>query len=145
MSEKKPARNGKRVSKNGERGSSDPLRTPYCPVSDELRKALRRIFDYLNSEDRKEMSPAAYEQRRNEFEFHMTDIVTDMHGLVRLYDRPDSVDRKTAGQFVISFLYHVIPHLNAAGRVFLGDVLDPFAPDSAPEKVAPRSSARKAQ
>ena len=56
----------------------------------------------------------------------MTDWTDDLERLAALYKDPASMDLKAAQRFLFGFLVHVIPHLNAAGRLMLGEIRDPF-------------------
>jgi hypothetical protein len=131
MSEKRPLRNGKRGSNPGAPSSVDKLRTCGTP-NPKLLKLLADIFDDMRKDDRKELGRAVYEQQRHDFAFHMTDWLADLEGLHKLFDQQDIVDRETARTFLIGFLYHVVPHLNAAGRLLVGEITDPFAPAAKP-------------
>jgi hypothetical protein len=44
-----------------------------------------------------------------------------------LVEGPEQLDAEAASALVIGFLYHVVPHLNAAGRLLLDEISDPFA------------------
>jgi hypothetical protein len=87
---------------------------------------LESVFDEMREGEKKELTAAEYEQRRYDFAFHMTDWLNDLDTLVKVYRAPEHVDRKIAREFLVGFLYHVIPHLNAAGRLLLDEVSDPF-------------------
>jgi len=82
---------------------------------------LRRIFDEFQPDG----PSMTRHTRREEFVFHMTDWTTDLRRLTKLYASP-SDDSSSAGTTVASFLYHAIPHLNAAGRLLLDSVPDAF-------------------
>src|SRR5437879_4310962 len=71
---------------------------------------------------------ADHAKRKADFVFHMTDWMSDLETLAALYKRPNMMDQKAAQQFIFGFLVHVIPHLNAAGRMMLDEISDPFAP-----------------
>jgi len=93
----------------------------------DLKELLGKVFDDRQGDLKDELEPAEYDQRRYDFVFHMTDWLNDLDGLSRLYASPKTQDVDEATLFVIGFLYHVIPHLTAAGRLLLGDVRDTFA------------------
>jgi hypothetical protein len=93
-----------------------------------LLQLLEAVFDQLHEEDRKNMAPLLYERRRHDFAFHMTDWLRDLESLGKLYQDPGQVSLEKATRFLIGFLYHVIPHLNAAGRLLLDEIPDAFAP-----------------
>jgi hypothetical protein len=61
----------------------------------------------------------------------MMDWEGDLQELAKLFRNPDLSDEETASALVIGFLYHVVPHLNAAGRLLLDEISDPFAPAEA--------------
>jgi hypothetical protein len=68
----------------------------------------------------------AHSQKKADFVFHMTDWVDDLEKIAELFKDPSKLDRKASRQFIFGFLAHVIPHLNAAGRLLIGEVSDPF-------------------
>lgn len=118
-------------------------------ASDALKSLLASVFDGMNGDARKQQSPEDYDRRRGEFVFHMTDWLNDLQRLNEIYARPDKVKLPVAERELAGFLYHVIPHLNSAGRLLLGEISDPFdtankatAPDKA---VARRRQMRKSQ
>jgi hypothetical protein len=57
----------------------------------------------------------------------MTDWSEDLERLVDWYKHPEKLDREAAGTLVAAFLYHVIPHLKAAGRLLLDEIPDAFS------------------
>src|SRR5207248_10218441 len=63
---------------------------------------------------------------KQDFIFHMTDWLDDLRRLTAIYEHPEKFDRRTAGCDVAGFLYHVIPHLKAAGRLLLDEIPDAF-------------------
>jgi hypothetical protein len=99
-------------------------------VNPKLKRLLERVFvaaaERKDDEDRK-----AYEKRRWEFVFHMTDCLPDLKKLNELYEHPDKAKLKDASIRIIGILYHIIPHLKAAGRLLLDEIPDAFE-DSAP-------------
>ena len=98
--------------------------TPNTPA---LERLLGQIFDHCQEGLRDEISLAEYEKRREGFIFHMRDWSSDLERLARLYHDPEGQDVETTSRLVMGFLYHVIPHLRAAGRLLLDHVPDPFA------------------
>ena len=106
-----------------------------------LRELLEKVFDECREGLRAEVSPAEYAQQRHDFAFHMTDWLGDLKKLNELYAHPEKADLHDATISVIGLLYHVIPHLNAAGRLLLDHVSDPFAPVEA--KAAAKESVEK--
>jgi hypothetical protein len=93
----------------------------------QLEELLGRIFDDSREGLRAELPPDEYEQRRHDFVFHMTDWKDDLEWLAALYEDPDSLDEDEATTQLIGLLYHVVPHLNAAARLLLDRIDDPFA------------------
>jgi hypothetical protein len=92
-----------------------------------IEKLLAKVFDRAQAGLREEIGPAEYDQRRRDFVFHMLDWRTDLEKMAALADDPRSMSSEEATTFVIGFLYHVVPHLNAAGRLLLDEIRDPFA------------------
>jgi hypothetical protein len=86
-----------------------------------IEEMLGRVFDEMRTiKNRKE-----HAKQRHEFVFHMTDWKDDVEKLIKLYAEPAT--NAEARGIVVEFLYHAIPHLNAAGRLLLERVPDPFA------------------
>jgi hypothetical protein len=86
-----------------------------------IEELLGQVFDKLQTvEDREK-----YAQRKQQFIFHMTDWIDDLQNLLELYGHPEQPQGNPA-QTIAGFLYHVIPHLNAAGRLLLDRIPDPF-------------------
>jgi hypothetical protein len=94
-----------------------------------IEEVLGATFDRMRDYLQKEVSPSDYERLRRDFIFHMTDWRSDLEKLAALYENPGSLKKKDASSIVVGFLYHVIPHLGAAGRLLLDDVGDPFGGD----------------
>jgi len=92
-----------------------------------VEEALGKVFDTLREELRRELSPAEYQRQKNDFIFHMLDWKDDVDRFARWLDNPDATDAEDSSTFVVSFLMHVAPHLNAAGRLLLDKIEDPFA------------------
>jgi hypothetical protein len=106
------------------------------PQTTRLEHLLGQVFDGCRNGLRNEVGPAEYERRRRDFIFHMMDWRNDLEPLARLYERPEGQDADAASTFLIGFLYHIIPHLAAAGRLLLDEVPDPFA-DAVPDRKPP--------
>jgi len=87
-----------------------------------LENLLARVFDYYQEAE----DSRCHAERRREFVFHMTDWLNDLQDLQELYSRPEKADAKSASLFLHGFLIHVVPHLNAAGRLLVGEIRDPF-------------------
>ena len=92
--------------------------------ADEL---LGKIFDSAREGLRGELSAEEYERRRHDFIFHFCDLRDDVVRLAQWLADPDILDEEAASTLIIGFLYHAIPHLNAAGRLLLDKIDDPFA------------------
>jgi hypothetical protein len=95
-------------------------------IDPKLERLLEKVYDGAREGLRKAEDPAAYKKLRHDFVFHMTDWITDLEKLHELYQHPEKADPKKTCTFIIGLLYHVIPHLNAAGRLLLDEVRDPF-------------------
>lgn len=100
-------------------------------VSDELKALLGRVFDEAQDGLKDEVGPEEYDRRRLDFVFHMTDWADDLERLRRLYDDPGSMTLDEAKSIVIGGLYHVVPHLDTAGRLLLDEIKNPFRDDHA--------------
>jgi hypothetical protein len=108
MSVKKLLRNGKCASR-----VSIPNTKHSYPRS--LNQILGRIYDRYQQLD----EPKANAAGRKDFVFHMSDWIDDLRGLAELFQNPKKFSQKQAGDIVAGFLFHVIPHLRAAGRLLL--------------------------
>jgi hypothetical protein len=104
------------------------------PNKSALERLLGQVFDYCQEGLRDEIGLAEYERRRHDFVFHMLDWQDDLQQLTRLFENPEGQDVDSASRFLIGFLYHVIPHLSAAGRLLLDHVPDPFAEITPPSR-----------
>jgi hypothetical protein len=93
-----------------------------------LEQLLGRVFDGAREGLRKKVDPAEYEKRRHDFVFHMTDWQSDLDRLADLFKNPDKYDEESASTLLMGFLYHVIPHLDAAGCLLLDKVSSSFCP-----------------
>ena len=92
-----------------------------------LEELLGHTFDaFRDAEDE-----ADHAKKKAEFIFHMSDWISDLETLAALYRDPNMMDRKAARQFIFGYLVHLIPHLDAAGRLMLNEIPDPFAPAEA--------------
>lgn len=87
----------------------------------DIRKLLGRIFDEFQEVE----DPEECARRKQDFVFHMTDWKDDLARMAELYKNPEKLNVE-AGKIVVAFLYHAIPHLNAAGRLLLDNIPDPF-------------------
>lgn len=97
-------------------------------TNQELIELLSKVFDRVRERhlpDSEDASP--YEEGKRDFVFHLTDWTEDMERLRTLFANPQSYDVEAASNLIVSFLIHVIPHLNAAGRFLLDEISDPFA------------------
>jgi len=89
-----------------------------------LEELLGHTFDnYRTVED-----AAEHSHGKADFIFHMTDWISDLEALAALYQEPNNLDREAAHQVIFGFLIHALPHLNAAGRLLLDEIGDPFGP-----------------
>ncbi len=132
MSAKKHPRNGKVVLPAIGQHSKIEIKWP----SSELKRLLATIYNrYQKLED-----PAANRRSREDFVFHMTDWLNDLDHLWEIYKNPESVDKKAAGDAVFGFLIHAVPHLMAADRLLLDEIIDPFAET---ESQTPLTRARR--
>lgn len=93
----------------------------------QLRSLLRRVFDSCREDLKSELSAEEYEQRRLDFVFHMLDWESDLVRFAEIVAHPEAQDKRETEEFLIGFLYHVVPHLNAAGRLLLDKIPDTFA------------------
>jgi hypothetical protein len=118
MSVKRRPLNGKHASTPGELQSSA---SPTMPSKD-LQKLLASVYDQFQKLD----NPKADAKAKQDFIFHMTDWLDDLQRLTAIYEHPNTFGRSSAGRDIVGFLYHVIPHLKAAGRLLLNDVPDAF-------------------
>jgi hypothetical protein len=96
-----------------------------------IENLMGQVYDALQSIDDK----AANAEAKRQFVFHMTDWVDNLERLVKLYEE-GAVRKDKAAQTVAGFLYHVIPHLNAAGRLLLDCIPDPFTEGQQESKLA---------
>lgn len=111
-----------------------------------LKELLGKVFDEARDGDQKEMSADEYARRRHDFVFHMTDWLTDLEFLSKLYQHPEQVEVKRTTISIIGLLFHVIPHLTTAGRLLLDEIGDPFANDwpvRKPAKISKKSVSAK--
>jgi hypothetical protein len=96
--------------------------------SQPLDDILGRVFDKVRERQLQEgVDAAQYDCWKRDFIFHVTDCAPDMERLRELFQSPEKYDADNASHLVVSFLIHVIPHLNAAGRLLLDEVSDPFS------------------
>jgi hypothetical protein len=84
-------------------------------ASERLKKTLAAVYDDFQKLDDKKL----HARFRNNFIFHMVDWSEDLVKLRELFKNPERFDEETASQVISGFLYHVIPHLRAAGRLLL--------------------------
>jgi hypothetical protein len=88
----------------------------------EIERVLARVFDELQ----KIKDPTEHARTREDFVFHMVDWIDNLEELFQLYANPKDHDIETSNNIIIGFLYHVIPHLNVAGRLLLDTISNPF-------------------
>jgi hypothetical protein len=89
-----------------------------------LEKLLSDTFENYRDVE----NPEVFAQDKAEFVFHMTDWIEDLEKLAALYKNPKLLSSESAHDAIFGFLVHAVPHLNAAGRLMLGEISDPFAP-----------------
>lgn len=92
-----------------------------------IEQLLQDVFD--GASDDTGYSPEEYARRREEFVFHVRDCKRDFEEMARLFQHPEEHDEAEVSRLVIGMLYHVIPHLNRAGRLLLDEIRDPFSAD----------------
>lgn len=92
----------------------------------QIEAMLGRIFDDARQGLRNELTPEEYERRRGEFIFHLTDSADDLQRLADFLWSPTTPDDEAATTALVGILYHIIPHLNTAGRLLLDEIEDPF-------------------
>jgi hypothetical protein len=99
----------------------------------DLNLLLGKVFDEARSGLRAELEKkgrsADYESLKHDFIFHMTDWAEDLARFHAMREAPEVWPTEQATTFLVGFLYHVIPHLNAAGRLLVDEVRDTFADD----------------
>lgn len=88
----------------------------------EIERVLTRVFDELQETE----DPVKHARAREDFVFHMVDWIYNLEELFQLYTTPQKYDIETSNNIIIGFLYHVIPHLNVAGRLLLDNISNPF-------------------
>src|SRR5947209_2895462 len=108
-------------------GGTGELNMTKTPQIARVELLLETLFDSQREEWKDELPSEEFEQRRHDFVFHMTDWKDDLERLAALFNNPDQQDEESASVFLIGFLYHVVPHLNAAGRLLLEEIGDPFS------------------
>jgi hypothetical protein len=91
-----------------------------------IESLLRAVFGELREEGHR-----GFAERRDQFVFHMTDWLDDIEELMALLGS-ENATKEAAARQIVGFLYHVTPHLNAAGRLLLDGVPDPFGEDGRP-------------
>jgi hypothetical protein len=102
-------------------------------------QALGRVFDsFREAKDRK-----AHSKKKADFVFHMTDWMSDLEELYRLYHHPNEIEKKASRQIVFGFVLHATGHLNAAARLLLDAPPDPFGAFQAPPP--PKAGTKKAR
>lgn len=95
----------------------------------DLIELLNKVFDRVRGKHLPESEdPSHYTEWQRDFSFHLTDWIPDLERLQALFKDPSKFDDETASTVIVAFLTHVLPHLNAAGRILLDEVSDPFRP-----------------
>ena|SRR5438105_6415294 len=94
----------------------------------ELVELLNKVFDRVREGHLPPSEEGTqYEMWKRDFVFHVTDWMADSERLRALFASPRDFDVEAASNLIVSFLIHVVPHLNAAGRLLLDEISDPFA------------------
>lgn len=93
------------------------------PQAVDIETLLGQVFDEMHEGCESEQ----YADRRADFIFHMTDWKEDFTRLSDLFADPARYSKSDAAKMLASILYHIVPHLNAAGRLLLDEIADPFA------------------
>jgi hypothetical protein len=101
-------------------------------VDEKKLKKVRELLERMFDRKRRFADVEDYERKRHEFVFHMIDWEDDLRELYKLYDRPLEHEAR-ASEIVTGYLIHTTSHLNAAGRLLLDDVPDPFKEREIPE------------
>ena len=91
-----------------------------------MRLALGRVFDAAREGLRDAVSRDHYENMRHDFIFHLSDCGDDLAALSAWIRDPRRDLEDSTVSNLIGMLYHVIPHLDAAGRLLLDEIGDPF-------------------
>lgn len=94
-----------------------------------IEQALQSVFDGAREGLAEEISPTEYDRRRRDFVFHLRDCKTDFEQLAHFFNHPEKYDEDAASRLLIGALYHIVPHLNNAGKLLLDEIVDPFAAD----------------
>jgi len=72
-----------------------------------------------------------FDERKSDFVFHMTDWRADLDKLYEMYTNPGGWVPGSACECVVGFLYHAVPHLDAAAKLLAGTAGDPFSASKA--------------
>ena len=132
MSGKEPRRPGHA----GSRNTAQPSKHDILFPPPELQQALGAVYDDWRAGE------GGPPQAREDFIFHMADWFTDLAKLAAFYQHPEQFPPATASKLIFGFLVHALPHLNAAGRLLLNEIADPFA---APDQTAAEPGANGPQ
>jgi len=96
------------------------------PGRDALVSLLEKVFDEMRGSQKKTLGAKGYHAQREDFVFHMTDWLRDLDTLNRILRRPKECDVRQSTMDLVSTLYHILPHLNEAGRLLLDKVPNAF-------------------
>lgn len=108
-----------------------------------LEDLLGQVFDKVRERQLPSAVDAAqYDSWKRDFIFHLTDWMPDIERLRGLFQNPEEFNADTASALIVSYLIHVIPHLNAAGRLLLDEISDPFETKSTKKRGRAPSSPR---
>lgn len=92
-----------------------------------IEHLLQTVFD--GACDDSELTGEELAKRRDEFVFHVRDCKGDFVEMAQFFQSPQDFSEKEASRLIVGMLYHVIPHLNRAGRLLLDEIRDPFVDD----------------
>ena len=92
-----------------------------------IQSVMKQAFDRARIDIRAIMPDVEYERCRDDFAFHLFDCFDDFESLIESFRSLDGLNPEEAVQFLMGFLYHVVPHLNAAGALLLGDIPTSFS------------------
>jgi hypothetical protein len=134
MPGRKPQRNGKPASTLG-----GPPSKSFREPSKALQKLLVSVYNRFEHLD----DPTANAEARQDFVFHMTDWLDDLHQLKAVYDHPEECARSQAAQAIAGFLYHATAHVMEAARLLLDYEPGYFFHSPKPRKASLKAKATR--
>lgn len=93
-----------------------------------IEDVLSGFFDSAQDGLQDELPAEEYETRRRDFVFHLMDPKEDLERLVHLLNHGETGSDRDPTLELMGILYHIIPHLRAAGRLLLDEIPDGFNP-----------------